>query len=180
MPGVLDSSVPESGSSRKEKAELIKLWLPSHLDAAERDSLCTASVITSEREFRFGQLYDALDELRRARRIRRGLVTFHKVQLAGEGQKPLTKSRAVMQTLEERINRSVCHYRAARDALLQLDPTGNWQDLYPPLEDRDNRGPGKEPEEISASDGRYTPSWIWLSNSGAASGDLIQSTISPD
>jgi hypothetical protein len=41
------------------------------------------------------------------------------------------------------------------------------------LDDRDNRGPGKEAEEASASDGQYIPSWIWLSNSNAISPDEV-------
>ena len=180
MPGVLDAGVFDSQPSVREKAESIKLWLPSHLDIIKRGSLCSRGVVNSERELRFGQLHDSLNELRRARRIRRGLVTFHKVQLVGEGQKVQTKSRAVMHTVQERIGRSVRHYRVARDALLQLDPTGSWQDLYPVLEDRDNRGPGKEPEEVSASDGRYIPSWIWLSNPNVSTGEPTQSAISPD
>jgi hypothetical protein len=125
MPGVLDVDASESDPSRK-KAESIELWLPSHLDTAERDTLCSGSLIASERELRFGQLDDALNELRRARRTRRGLVIFHKVQLAGEGQKTQTKSRAVVRTVEDRIDRSVQRYRVARDALLQLDPSGSW------------------------------------------------------
>jgi len=178
MPGVLDDGVSKLGL--REKAESVKLWLPSHLDTAERNSLCLGSVIASEKELRFGQLHDTLDELRRARRIRRGLITFHKVQLTGEGQKTQTRSRAVVSTIQERINRAVQRYRAARNALLQLDPSGSWQDLYPVLDDRDNRGPGKEPEEVSASNGLYAPSWIWLSNPNATAGDPAKSTISPD
>ena len=180
MPGALDAGVSEPESGPRKKAESIKLWLPSQLDAAERDSLCSRGVITSERELRFGQLHDSLNELRRARRIRRGLITFHKVQLAGEGQKTQTKSRAVLHSVQERINRSAHHYRAARDALLQLDPSGSWQDIYRTLDNRDNRGPGKEPEEAPASDGQYVPSWIWLSSTNTTTGDPTQSTVSPD
>ena len=176
-PGVLDAGVSEPS---REKAESITLWLPSHLETAERNTLCSEGVITVERELRFGQLDDALNELRRVRRIRRGLITFHKVQLAGEGQKTQTKSRAVIHTIQERINQSVRRYCVARDALLQLDPAGTWQELYPTLNDHDNRGPGKEPEEESTSDGRYVPSWIWLSNPNATAGDPMQNAVSPD
>jgi len=178
MPGV--SAAAETGPSPREKAESIKLWLPSHLDMAERDSLCSGGVVASEREFRFGQVHDSLDELRKARRTRRGLILFHKVQLAGEGQKTQTQSRAVMHTIQERIDRAVRRYRTARAALLQLDPSGSWQELYRTLSDRDNRGPGKEPEEVPASDGLYSPSWIWLTNSNVTTGDAGQSTISLD
>ena len=179
MPGVMNT-LPEPEQLPRQRAEAIKLWLPSQLDAVERNSLCMHGVITSERELRFGQLHDALDELRRARRVRRGLITFHKVQLAGEGNKSQTKSRAAMSSVEGRIERWVCRYRVARDALLQLDPSGDWQDLYHVLDDCDNRGPGKEPEELPASDGQYVPSWIWLANSNTITADPTQSTISPD
>ena len=77
---------------------------------------------------------------------------FHKVQLAGEGQRTQTKSRAAMQTLQDWIDKSARCYHVARDALLQLD-SGDWGNLYPPLMDADNRDPGKEPKEVSASDG---------------------------
>jgi len=179
MPGVSDAV--ETGPSPREKAEAIKLWLPSHLDMDERDALCSGGVVASEREFRFGQVHDSLDELRKARRIRRGLILFHKVQLVGEGQKTQTQSRAVMHTVQERIDRAVCRYRTSRAALLRLDPSGSWQELYRTLGDRDNRGPGKEPEEVPTSDGQYFPSWIWLTSSNMTAGDTAQTlTISPD
>ena len=174
MPGVLDASASDSESSKKEKAELIKLWLPSQLESAnERAALCVSGVVKSEKELRFGQLQDFLDDLRRARRIRRGLVTFHKVQLAGEGQKIQTKSRSAMQTVQDRIDKSARRYRVARTALLQLDPGGDWEGVYLPLTEADNRGPGKEPEEVAASDGQYTSSWIWRSITTAVSPDEV-------
>ena len=67
-----------------------------------------------------------------------GLVTFHKVQLAGEGQKMQTKSRGVVQTIQDRITKCARRYRVARDALLLLDPQGNWQNIYLPLTEGDN------------------------------------------
>ena len=58
--------------------------------------------------------------------------------------------------------------------------SGDWRDLYRVLNDCDNRGPSKEQEELPASDGRYVPSWIWLSNSNATTTDPARSTISSD
>lgn len=107
MPGVLDPSASDPESSRREKAEVIKLWLPSQLENNNKcTSFCIPGVVNSEKELQFGQLQDSLDDLHRARRIRRGLVTFHKIQLAGEGQKTQTKSRAVMQMIQDRIDKS--------------------------------------------------------------------------
>lgn len=85
-----------------------------------------------------------------------------------------------MHTVEERISQAVRRYRVARSALLRLDPSGSWITLYHPLEDRDNRGPGKEPKEVTASDGRFVLSWIWLSNPNAAMGGSVEGGISPD
>ena len=171
MPGVLDIN---ADSSQSEKAESMKLWLPSQVeDPDERASLCVPGIIGSERELRFGQLQDSLDDLRRARRVRHGLILFHKVQLAGEGQKTQTKARAAMQTLQDRIDKSVRRYRVARNALLQLDPGYDWQNLYLPLTEADNRGPGKELEEVCASDGHYSQSWIWRSSTTVVSQDEV-------
>ena len=164
MPGVLDIGTMDPESPQRVKAESIKLWLPSQLDAEDRDMICLGNVVNTEKELRFAQLEDSLNDLRRARRTRLGLVTFHKVQLAGQGQRVQTKSQAAMQSIQDRINRYVRRYRVARDALLRLDPHGDWKELYLPLTDNDNRGPMKELEEIPASDGQYIPSWIWRSN----------------
>ena len=174
MPGALDVDTSDLGSSpATAKAESVKLWLPSQLDTEDRDLICLGSVVNSEKELRFAQLEDSLDDLRRARRIRHGLSTFHKVQLAGEGQKTQTKSRAVVQTIQDRIDKCARRYRVARNALLHLDPRGKWQDIYLPLTEDDNRGPGKEPQEISGSDGQYTLSWIWRSSTTAVSPDEV-------
>lgn len=78
-----------------------------------------------------------------------------------------------MQTLQDRIDKSIHRYCVARTALLQLDPGGEWENLYLPLTDADNRGPGKEPEEVGTSDGQYTQSWIWRSNTTSVSQDEV-------
>ena len=177
MPGALDADSADKEDkeepSQRVKAESIILWLPSQLDPKDRDTICLGGVVKSEKELRLGQLVDSLNDLRRARRTRRGLMTFHKVQLAGQGQKTQTKSQAAMKTIQVRIDRSIQRYRVARNALLSLDPCGDWTKLYPPLSDHDNRGPGKEPEEIPGSDGKWAPSWIWTSTTSTVSRDEV-------
>ena len=173
MPGALDITTSDPEFPQPVKAELIKLLLPSQLDAKDRDAVCTSGVVKNEKELRLAQLDDSLNDLRRARRTRLGLMTFHKVQLAGQGQKTQTKSQAAMRSIQDRIDRHVRRYRAARDALLRLDPHGSWAELYHPLTDDDNRGPMKEPEEISSSNGQYIPSWIWRSNTTTISHEEV-------
>ena len=174
MPGVLDANVSGLESSQMDKAETIKLWLPSQLeDTDERTSICLPGLVNSEKELRFGQLQDSLDDLRKARRVRRGLILFHKVQIVGEGQKTQTKARAAIQTLQDRVEKSVRRYRVARAALLRLDPGGDWKNIYLVLDDADNRGPSKEQEEVGTSDGTYTQSWIWRSSTTVVSQDEV-------
>jgi hypothetical protein len=173
MPGALDVGASDPASSPKAKAESIKLWLPSQLDAEDRDSICLGGIVDREKELRFAQLEDTLNDLRRARRIRYGLITFHKIQLTGEGGKIQTKSRAVVQTVQDRIDKHARRYRVARDALLCLDPRKEWQDMYLPLAEADNRGPGKEPEEKLLRDGQYALSWIWRSSATSVSPDEV-------
>jgi hypothetical protein len=173
MPRALDTGTSDPASSPKAKAESIKLWLPSQLDAEDRDSICQGGIVDHEKELRFAQLEDTLNDLRRARRIRYGLITFHKIQLTGEGGKTQTKSRAVVQTVQDRIDKQARRYRVARDALLCLDLRKEWQDVYLPLTQADNRGPGKEPEEKLLRDGRYALSWIWRSSATSVSPDEV-------
>ena len=67
MPGVLATSASNSESSKVEKAETMKLWLPSQLeDHNERTLLCSPGVVNGEKELRFAQLQDSLDDLRKA------------------------------------------------------------------------------------------------------------------
>ena len=51
MPGVVDPSAPDPESSQREKAEAIKLWLPSQLENVyEHASFCVPGIINSEKE----------------------------------------------------------------------------------------------------------------------------------
>ena len=168
MPGATASSptpdnyVDEDGNY--EKIEDLALIFPSALELPQRLTICRHRVAEYEEQFRLAQLEDSLVDLRRVRRIRRTLLMNHRFQIAGQGRRANTRSRSVIDGIQERINRLANRYRAARKALFNLDPSGEWQDTYLELKDADNRGPGKEAEEEGLGDGAYTPSWIWLSN----------------
>lgn len=167
MPGaVLPPPSTEDSVTDKsdEVAERIALVLPSALDLEKRSAICQHRVAEYERQFRLAQIEDSLVELRHVRRIRRTLLVNHRTQIAGQGQRVNTRSRSVIDSVQERINKFTLRYRAARQALLKLDPTGKWKDSYLDLPDSENRGPGKECEEEGLGDGRWIPSWIWLAN----------------
>ena len=147
-----------------ETAETTPLLLPSSLDPVMRERICIERVAEHERLLRMAQLQDSLAELRRTRKIRRKLLLNHYTQVAGQGVRANTRSRAVLNSVESRIAKFVERYRVAYHALLQLDPSGDWQETYLELKDSDNRGPGKEKDEKGTGDGSYLRSWIWLPN----------------
>jgi hypothetical protein len=64
MPGALDTNTTDTDPSPKVKAESVRLWLPSQLDVEDRDRICLGGVVNSERELRFAQLEDSLNDLR--------------------------------------------------------------------------------------------------------------------
>ena len=169
MPGAITTlpqvSEDDFEDNDVETAENVPLLLPSSLDPENRKRVCLWQVAEHERLLRLAQLQDSLIELRHARKIRRTLLVNHHVQIAGQGQRANTRSHTVLNGVENRITKFVERYCVAYQALLQLDPAGNWQETFLELRDSDNRGPGKEDNEEGVGDGSYFRSWIWLSNS---------------
>ena len=149
------------------KPETWPLILPS---AIPKDNLspCYKGVIETERVLRLAQLQDNLVDLRRSRRALRNLRLYFKRNVAGEGQKTQTRTRAVETSANNRINQAARRYRTAYCALFELDPSGEWTKEFRELRKEDNRGPLKEVEEMGTGDGQYTPSWIWTTPSAAA------------
>ena len=168
MPGVVTTPfrAPEDTAEDNdiERAESVPLVLPSSLDSESRGRVCLQNVANHEQLFRLAQVKDSLIELRHSRKIRRTVVVNHHTQIAGQGVRTCTRSRAALNTVDARITKFVERYRAAYHALLQLDPTGSWRETYLELKDSDNRGPGKETEEVGVGDGSYFRSWIWSAN----------------
>ena len=142
------------------KPELWPLFLPSQLSQDNRSS-SHRGVTETEQILRLAQLKDGLVDLRRFRRSLRSHRMYFRSNVIGEGRKVQTKSRASESSVTTRINRTVRRYRLAFSALLSLDPTGEWCKEYLELMDKDNRGPGKELDELGVGDGHYTMSWIW-------------------
>ena len=140
-------------------AETVALHLPHSLTSSATHKIRVQPKLTDiERRLREAQADDALFEIRRLRRIITGLWQFKHLQLSGEGNKPNTRLRGTHSRLQLRINRAVARYRAARNALVILDPNGGWRTRLLMLEDRHIKGPGPEDGESST---HYDMSWIW-------------------
>ena len=53
-------------------------------------------------------------------------------------------------------------YCVAWHALSTLDPGGSWVEWLKELKANDVSGPGRDPDNLTVSNSRYEPSWIWL------------------
>jgi hypothetical protein len=86
-----------------------------------------------------------------------------------------TKARSEINSYLQRAQKQAKAYRAAREALLILDPEGKWKETYLELKDSDIRGPyaqdgigdllahkGKNDRPRHFGGGHVETSWIWL------------------
>ncbi len=178
---LLSTPVPTSTAASPEasiapatssKPEDIKLFLPSALPASFHKLESLAPLCDKERRLRLAQLSDALEDIRRLRRILTGITEFKRLNVSNSGQRANTRIRGLYARFEGKLRRSVLRYRAARIAMEALDPCGEWLQRFKELRDEDVTGPGRED---SASEGRHTMSWIWMASaddgSAAAKGD---------
>ena len=158
MPGVshsLDDIDPDSVTDAPERT---KLWLPSSLPATSRDGSCTSDLPLIEYRLRYAQAFDALNEIRRLRRLYRGLI-LQAQKHPSPTQRTMTRSRGVFEGLNGRISRVAGRYRDARTALLRLHPNGAWKHYFRELKREDTLGPFEEDTESQGV--KFVPSWIW-------------------
>lgn len=158
----LDSS-GTSPSPDSELAESIPLYLPSSLPLSLQTSPAQSSLAEKEYRLRIGQADEALDNVRHGRRTITGLIQFKKLNISGAGNKPNTRLRTILNRLQNRIQQSADMYRSAYEALLILQPNGDWKTKFQKLYPTDIRGPGRQADDpLNTSNSRYEMSWIWL------------------
>jgi hypothetical protein len=83
----------------------------------------------------------------------------YKFTQVGPSQRSATRARTLINRFKDKIFHCAECYRAARTALLLLDPTGSWITRLRELKAEDLRAPGKEDDE---HEGDRSVSWIWL------------------
>jgi hypothetical protein len=170
MPSV--NQLPEASypiSQSVEKPESIPLLLPSSIPPSHWPA---GSLANKEKRLRIAQADDALADLRRLLRITMGLWDYKTTQI-GSGQKVNTRTSSIIGRFRDKINRCTERYRAARDALLKLDPCGDWMTRLRVLEPTDVRAPireedwsQKEFKHVREREGKRELSWIWMVQSG--------------
>lgn len=155
------TATPATAGDLSTKAEDVVLWLPSAVPAHLLPSTLFPTLRDKERRLRTAQADDALEDIRRIRRILTGITEFRRLNVTGTGLKASTRVRQLYTTFQAKITRAARRYRAARAALVSLDPTGDWTLRLKVLNDQDLRGPRRD-DDYDGGEGHYESSWIWL------------------
>ncbi|KAH9884045.1 hypothetical protein C8Q73DRAFT_661408, partial [Cubamyces lactineus] len=137
--------------------------LPPHLLVGEH----TSRLLNYERRLRLAQLEDSLADIRRLRRILKGISEFKRLNVSGTGNKPNTRVRALYAKFLRKQVRLVARYRAAYCALAKIDADGNWRRTFRELLDSHLTGPGRDDDDVG--EGHVEISWIWLAPCSAFS-----------
>lgn len=170
----LRSDTPDMPNLPEEPVHCIKLWMPSAV--ANMGMTCDINLYNIEWKLRRAQAHDALQELRKHLRLKRHLTSFKRVWI--RGQRAHMRSRAVIDTVQLKIDAAATKYRTAWAALDSLSVKLSkltWQVEFPKLNNDDIRGmteaqAGGEGE----TEGRrlVSVSWIWKQHHGAGEEEL--------
>ncbi|PIL29361.1 hypothetical protein GSI_09412 [Ganoderma sinense ZZ0214-1] len=151
-----------SRSAAPIKPEDVQLWLPSALPPTYRSVESLSGLQDKERRLHLAQMSDSLEDIRRIRRVLAAISEFKRLNVSGTGQRAVTRTLGVYNRFLVKERRCTERYRAARTAMVALDPTGKWVETYKVLLDGDLRGPRRDDDEVVSSEGCYEISWIWL------------------
>ncbi|KAF9030906.1 hypothetical protein BJ165DRAFT_1535567 [Panaeolus papilionaceus] len=173
MPCVAPLIEEENGSdaSKPPPVECAKLFLPSSLPDTLR--LTVNRLGNIEACAWVAQADVALEEIRCLLRAKTNLSTFKKLNLTGEGNKVNTRACALYDRLNKKKDNAAARYRSAQDALLKLDPKGDWsfrllelnEDDMRPLGEHDTLEEGLDDEDHENRKKLKTHHlipWIWL------------------
>ncbi|KAJ7738811.1 hypothetical protein B0H16DRAFT_1465657 [Mycena metata] len=141
MPGLhqwIAQQEPALPAPDNSKPETIKIFLPSALPAAVRETVCLPELTQNEDNLRQAQAGDALRELRSNLRTRTFAHQFKRKHMGGQGM--YTKSQSLQDGIEDRIRSAGARYRAAWAGLLALRGPGKWQTALQELRPEDVRG----------------------------------------
>ncbi|KAJ7812570.1 hypothetical protein B0H14DRAFT_3478739 [Mycena olivaceomarginata] len=139
MPGlrtwIAQQTLPTGSNA---KPETIPIYLPSSLPADVRQTVCAPELVEQEDQLRNAQANESLRELRLGLQTRTFAHRFKRKHFDGQGA--YTKTRELVDGIEDRIRSSATRYRAARAVLLALRGPGPWEDRLQELKQEDIRG----------------------------------------
>ena len=171
MPGIAE--LRASNPELRSLPEMSPLYMPSGAPFRQDEN----DLARKEARLRLAQADDALAKLRRLLRITSGLRHYNWKQV-GPSQRSRTRAHAIIERFQAKIHLTTERYRAARAALVRLDPFGSWILRLKELKSDDIKGPSRDDE--GPGDGRHELSWIWLASAAGESDDEFDgSTQSP-
>jgi hypothetical protein len=163
MPAITElrhtANTESSASNQVTKPERIALYLPSDIPTSTRLTLA-GSLADKEKRMRVAQADDALADVKRMLRVTMGLWDYKRTNV-GASQVMSTRTRSMIDGYRTKVTRGVDRYRAARKALLVLDPNGDWILRLRELKSEDVRPPERSEEE-KKKEGKREVSWIWM------------------
>lgn len=139
----------------------MELYLPHSLDERLRAQV-SQGLLRKYQRLRFAQAEDALGAMKRS--LRKGATLFdHQTRhTAGTGVAANTRMNTAIQRQNAKTRLDAARYRAAREALLVLDPLGTWKNRLQVLQEADVRPPPRDrTKKNGVSEGRKTMTWIW-------------------
>ncbi|KAI0038301.1 hypothetical protein FA95DRAFT_1505875 [Auriscalpium vulgare] len=182
----------ESASSlSSEQPERIKLYLPSDFTAAQRDELCSPTIVSMESKLRYAGMCDALEDVRHQLRFRTYVNTW-KIKNV-RGQRPNTRARDMQARIEDSVKRAAEAYRKHRAAYQGLSGDGDWQRRFQELKDEHLVGlgermihaidhadeqrlreyvRGRHPGGAASGESSHTVPWVWYSYGEGENGEM--------
>ncbi|RDB24457.1 hypothetical protein Hypma_008439 [Hypsizygus marmoreus] len=138
MPG-LPAYLAEHPSSppNLSQPETIPIHLPSSIATHARSSVCPNLAAVEDR-LRYAHAHEALEDLRRQLRTRSLAARFKSENVRSQG--PHTRMRGLQDQIEVKVRAARDRYNIARDALLRLWGSGNWENTLRLLGADDVRG----------------------------------------
>ena len=160
-PHEVTNMAPYASLPSEVLAENLQLFLPSSLPPPIRTLPELKDICSLERRLREPQADDALAEIRRQHRVIQGLWLFKRLNVSGTGNRPNTRMLGLYRRFNNKTDRAAQKYRVAWHALSTLDPGGSWVERLKELKPKDVSGPGRDPDDLTASNSCYEP-WVDL------------------
>lgn len=163
----LRARVDKAGGGKPVAPQDMKLYLPSELPAYV---LCPRTFVEYEFRLRYSQAEVTLNDLRGFLLLRSHL--WKSKQLYSRGQRQNTRSQALLDSVQKKIDFAASRYRYIRNAMIGLSEhllDTSWQNVLKDLDVKDLVG--LTSMEDAGSEGRKKLTWIWRVHGTGADAD---------
>lgn len=163
----LRARVDQAGGGKPVAPQDIKLYLPSELPCS---IVCPRQFLEYEFCLRYSQAEVTLNDLRGFLLLRSHL--WKSKRLYSRGQRENTRSQALVDNVQKKINFTASRYQHIRKGMTVLSENlldWQWQNVLKDLDDKDLVGLTSMDE--AGSEGRKKLSWIWRVHGTGANAD---------